>query len=166
MTTSPFSISHTLTAPRALVYAVHTESRHLAQWSGPAGFEPIHSNLDLRVGGRNHYGLAGPGGAQMWGLQVYREIEPGRRLVCLQSFSDAAGGLTRHPMAASWPLEMLSSTSFDDAASDETLLTICWQPFNADAISIATFDAARAGMAQGFAGSFEKLAASLAKLQA
>ena len=165
MLTTPFTISHGFKAPRALVYTVHTESRHLGQWSGPAGFEPIYSSLDLRVGGRNHYGLAGPGGTQMWGLQVYQEIERDRRLVCLQSFSDASGGLTRHPMAATWPLEMLSSTNFDDAAPGETLLTIRWQPFNADETSIATFDAARAGMAQGFAGSFKKLEAYLAQLQ-
>lgn len=163
---APFTISRVFNAPRALVYLVHTDPKHLAQWMGPEGFKSIHTALDFKVGGTHHYGIEGPGGMQMWGKQFFREIVPNEKLVYLQSFSDKDGGLTRHPMAATWPLEMLATTSFEDAGPGQTRLTISWQPYNADEASIATFDGARAGMDQGFGGTFVKLEAYLAQMQA
>jgi uncharacterized protein YndB with AHSA1/START domain len=165
MPPAPFTTSHEVDAPRALVYAVHTEPEHLAHWMGPDGFRGIHTAMDFREGGSHHYGIEGPGGMQMWGKQVFREIEPGRKLVYLQSFSDQEGGLTRHPMAPTWPLEMLATTSFEDAGPNRTRITISWVPHEADATANATFDAARAGMEGGFGGMWPKLDAYLAQLQ-
>lgn len=162
----PFSISRLLEAPRALVYQVHTDPEHLARWMSPAGFRTLLARLDLQPGGSYHYGLEGPGGLQMWGKQVFREIEPGARLVYLQSFSDPDGGLTRHPMVATWPLQMLATTTFEEAGAGQTRLTISWQPHDCDEVGHATFDGARAGMAQGFAGMLGQLEAYLARLQA
>ena len=162
---TPFTTSRELDAPRALVYQVHTDPDHLAQWMGPDGFRGIHTAMDLRPGGSHHYGIEGPGGMQMWGKQVFREIAPREKLVYLQSFSDREGGLTRHPMAPTWPLQMLATTTFEDAGPGCTRVTIQWLPHEADEVSNATFDFARAGMEQGFAGMWEKLKAYLAKLQ-
>ena len=47
---------------------------------------------------------------------VYREIAPPDRIVFINSFSDEAGGLTRHPLAPQWPLQMLSTFTFEEAA--------------------------------------------------
>lgn len=163
-TVAPYRVSRLLNAPRELVYQVHTEPTHLAHWAGPAGFEAIHAAMDLRVGGRYHYGLQGPGGAQMWGLQVFRDIVPGHKLVYLQSFSDKDGGLTRHPMAPAWPLEMHATVTFDDAGPALSRLGIEWLPHASDAAGQTTFDSARAGMDQGFGGMFSKLDAYLAQL--
>ncbi len=162
----PYSISHTFDAPRALVYQVSTQPEHVAHWLSPDGFENIHATMDFKVGGTYHYGLEGPGGMQMWGRQVYREIEPDARVVCLQSFSDKDGGVTRHPMVPNWPLEMLSTTTFDDDRPGKTRLTITWQPWQADAAGDAIFDGARLGMGMAFAGTFSKLESYLAQLQA
>ena len=120
---APFIIAHTFLAPPALVYAVHTQPDHLAEWLSPEGFQSIHAAMDLRVGGTYHYGLEGPAGMQMWGLQTFREIVPGEKLVYLQSFSDKDGGLTRHPMAPTWPLKMLATTTFEDAGPGKTKYT-------------------------------------------
>ena len=62
-----------------------------------------------------HYGMRGPDGSEMWGKFVYREIAPPERLVFIVSFSDENGGMTRHPMAPTWPLEMLNTLTFDGA---------------------------------------------------
>ena len=161
----PFTTTRELAAPRALVYRVFTEPEHLLHWMGAEGFRSIHSAMDFRVGGTHHYGLEGPGGHQMWGKQVFREIEPERRTVHIQSFSDCEGGLARHPLAPTWPLEMLAATDFEDAGPDRTRVTITWLPHDADAAALATFDGARAGMEQGFAGMWSKLEAYLATLQ-
>ncbi len=72
--------------------------------------------MDLRPGGTYHYGMKAPDGAPMWGKMVYREISPPERIVFINSFSDEAGGTTRHPMAPTWPLEMLSVFTFEDDA--------------------------------------------------
>jgi hypothetical protein len=37
---------------------------------------------------------------------VYRDIVPGKKPVLVVSFSDEKGGVTRHPMADNWPLEV------------------------------------------------------------
>ena len=52
---------------------------------------------------------AAPDGSEMWGKFVYREITPPERMVFIVSFSDENGGTTRHPMAPTWPLEMLNT---------------------------------------------------------
>lgn len=154
---APFSISRIFNAPRDLVFKVHTDANHLEKWMSPEGFKTIHASMDFRVGGTYHYGLEGPNGMQMWGKQVFREIVPNERLTFIQSFSDKDGGNTRHPMSATWPLEMLASTAFEDIDGGSTKVTITWQPWNSDEIGNSTFDAARSGMEQGFGGTFAKL---------
>lgn len=161
---APFSISRVFDAPRTLVYEVHTDPRHLEKWMSPEGFKTIHAKADFRVGGTYHYGLEGPNGMQMWGKQAFREIVPNEKLVYVQSFSDKDGGVTRHPAAASWPLEMLASTTFEDAGKGKTKVTTTWQPYNSDAAGNETFDQARAGMEQGFGGMFVKLESYLRTL--
>ena len=161
---APFTTSRVLNAPRNLVYEVHTQPRHLEKWMGPEGFRGIHTAIDLKPGGSHHYGLEGPGGMQMWGRQAFREVVANEKLVYLQSFSDKEGGLARHPMATTWPLEMLGTTTFEDAGPGKTKVTISWLPHNSDAAGVSTFDGARAGMEQGFAGMWAKLESYLAEL--
>ncbi len=163
MTVQPFTTSRLVSAPRELVYAVHTDPTHLAGWMSPAGFETIHAAMDLRVGGSYHYGLRAPSGAEMLGKQVFREIEPNRNLVYIQSFSDKDGGLAQHPMSPTWPKQPLATTTFDVAGPARTLVTISWQSYEADEVANATFDAARSDMTGGFAGTFDKLEAYLAE---
>jgi uncharacterized protein YndB with AHSA1/START domain len=160
-----FSISRDLKAPRALVYEVQTDPKHLANWLSPEGFRTIHAAMDFRVGGTYHYGLEGPGGMQMWGLQKFREIVPNEKIVLIQSFSDKDGKLARHPMSSDWPLEMLSTTTFADIGPSLTRLTITWRPYNADEAGIRAFEAGRASMTGGFSGTLAKLEAYLAQLQ-
>lgn len=120
--------------------------------------------MDFRVGGIYHYGLEGPNGMQMWGKQVFREIVLNERLFYTQSFSDENGGNTRHPMSATWPIEMLATTIFEGIGENNTKVITTWQPWNSDDIENATFDAARADMGQGFSGTFTKLETYLKSL--
>ncbi len=160
-TAAPFTITRVFVAPRALLYAVNTEVNHLGAWMSPEGFRTIRAYQDLRPGGTYHYGLAGPGGLEMWGRQRYVELVPNERIVLVQSFSDKDGGLTRHPMAATWPLELLATTTFEDAGPGQTRVTISWVPYQSDEAGNATFDGARDGMVQGFEGTFSKLSARI-----
>jgi len=156
-----FVISRLLKAPRELVFACFTDPEHMKQWWGPKGVTVIASTMDLRPGGFYHYGMRGPDGSAMWGKFVYREIERPSRIVLVNSFSDEAGGITRHPMAPSWPLQMLSTFLFE-TEGDGTRLTMTWAPLNPTDEERATFDAGFASMSQGWSGTFEQLEAYLA----
>ena len=159
----PFVISRTLNAPRKLVWQAFTEAERLKKWFGPKGFTPDVSKMDLRPGGTYHYRLKGPDGSTMWGKWVFREIVPQQRLVMISSFSDENAGVTRHPMAPTWPREMLSTFTFEDAGDGKTKITINWAPHDAGDEEITTFEAGRPSMTQGWSGTFEQLEAYLAK---
>ena len=158
---APFVISRTFDAPRELVFAAFTEPSRMKEWWGPKGCKVIAQKMDLRPGGTYHYGMEMPGGAAMWGKFVYREIVRPERIVLVNYFSDAAGATTRHPMAPTWPLENLSTFTFEDVGG-KTKLTIRWEPINATAEEITTFNTAHASMTGGWTGTFEQLADYLA----
>src|SRR5262249_8076900 len=157
-----FTITRVFDAPRERVWQAHTECRHLMHWWGPKGFTMQHCRIDLEPGGLFHYGMRSPDGPALWGRFVFREIVGPERLVFVVSFSDEQAGVTRHPMSPTWPLEMLSTSTFADEAG-KTALTIRWAPINATEEERRTFDAGHEGMTQGFTGTFDQLAAYLAK---
>ncbi len=154
---SPFTVSRVVDAPRPLVYLVHVDPVHIARWYGPGGATVLKAEMDLRPGGVHHYGLRTADGTEMWGLQTFKEVVHNERLVYVQAFSNPQRGLTRHPMAATWPLQLLSTVTFEDAPGGMTTITVSWCPYESDAAGEATFDAARAGMAGGFDGMFANL---------
>lgn len=162
----PFVISRVFRAPRALLWQVQTQAEHLQHWLSPAGFHTIHADMDFRIGGRYHYGIEGPDGLQMWGMQQYLDIVPEHRIVHLQSFSDKNGGLGRHPMAPTWPAYMHVTATYQDDAEGTTAYTLTWSPHDSDEVGHQTFTQARAGMQAGFGGTFAKLDAYLSMLQA
>ena len=152
-----FIISRTLAAPRELVFAAFTEPERMKQWWGPKGFKVIASTMELRPGGFYHYGMQAPDGATMWGKFVYREIVRPERIVLVNSFSDEKGGVTRHPLAPDWPLQMLSTFLFE-TVGEGTRLTIKWLPLEPTEKERAAFNAGFASMNQGWSGTFEVLA--------
>jgi uncharacterized protein YndB with AHSA1/START domain len=80
----------------------------------------------------------------------------------VHSFSDDKGGLTRHPLSVSWPLELLTTVTFEEAPGGKTKLTLTWAPINATEEERKTFAAAHEGMQGGWTGTFEQLADYLA----
>ena len=154
---APFHISRTFDAPRELVFAAFTEPARMKEWWGPKGFKVIKQSIDLRPGGVYHYGLETPAGQQMWGKLIFREIVRPERLVLVTMFSDADAGVTRHPLAPTWPLETLSTHTFTDVG-DKTRLDLRWEPINASAQEITTFNTAHAGMEGGWKGTMDQLA--------
>lgn len=164
-TGKPFVISRVFDAPRELVFKALTDPEHMKNWWGPKGFKVIASSMDLRPGGTYHYGLQAPDGSKMWGRFVYREIAAPERLVLVNSFSDAEGGITRHPMSPTWPLEMLSIFSFEDAGDGRTKLTISWTPINATEEELSTFEKGRPSMTQGWTGTLAQLESYLSSIQ-
>ena len=101
---------------------------------------------------------------KMWGKVQYREITSPSRLVYAQYFSDENEGITRHPMSATWPLEMLTTVLFE-AAGNKTKVTLTWEvTSSATPEERDTFEKAKAGMAQGWGGTFAQLETYLNEL--
>ena len=149
-------ITRVFDAPRSLVFNAWTDVRHTAQWWGPKGFTVRAAKMDFRPGGGYHYCMRSPDGHDMWGKFVYREIVEPERIVFINSFSDEEGGLTRHPMSPTWPLEMLSTFTFTER-NGKTTLTIRWSPCNATEVENKTFDEGRKGMTGGWTGTLDQL---------
>ena len=156
-----FIITRVFEAPRDLVFKVWTDANHLAQWFGPKGCTVHNAKLELRPGGVFHASMRSPDGHEMWGRWVFREIIVPERIIFVNSFSDENGGLTRHPMSPSWPLEMLTTVTFAEEAG-ETKLTLRWGPVNPTEDERKTFNSGRESMKMGWTGTFDKLDAYLA----
>jgi uncharacterized protein YndB with AHSA1/START domain len=163
MSKEPFIITRSVNAPQALVWEVYTKPEHLTHWWGPKGLKMKHATVDLRPGGMFLYGMESPDGTEMWGRFVYREIDPISKLTFVVSFSDKDGGITRHPMAPTWPAEMLNITEFSEE-NGKTTIRMTGYPINCTDEEAQIYYDNFASMNQGFNGTFEQLQAYLAQL--
>jgi uncharacterized protein YndB with AHSA1/START domain len=103
-----------------------------------------------------------PDGSEMWGKFVYREIKAPEKLVFVVSFSDAHGGVTRHPWSPGWPQYILSTVTFSEV-SGKTRVEVSWTPHEATEAERRTFEEGRASMTQGWGGTLDQLEAYLGK---
>ena len=89
-------VTRSFDAPRQLVWDAHTKPELVRRWLlGPPGWTMPICEIDLRVGGKYRYALAGPNGELMaWG-GAYRDIVEPERLVSTELFDeDWTGGET------------------------------------------------------------------------
>ena len=75
------TLTRILAAPRPLVFAAWTQSKHMKQWSAPGGFTIPVSEGDLRVGGKWKACMVSPQGEKMWLSGVYQAVEKDKLLV-------------------------------------------------------------------------------------
>lgn len=152
----PFKISREFKASQDLMWKLWTEKEHLEKWSGPKGTKLKQSTFELKAGAVNHYCMVSADGSEHWGKQIFREVMSPDRYVYVSSFSNPEGTITRHPMSATWPLEMLTTVTFL-TLGEQTRVTIEWMPINAQANEIETFNQAHEGMKMGWTGSLDTL---------
>ena len=157
-----FVIERSFPVSQERLFRAFTDPKEMVQWFAPSGMTTIKAEQDLKPGGTYHYGLSSGEGNEMWGLVTYKEITPSSRLVYRQSFSDPAGGLTRHPMAPTWPMEMLTIMNFVSEGEKQTRLKISWLYAGIDDVEGETFRAAHAGMNGGWSGTLDSLQTHLA----
>jgi uncharacterized protein YndB with AHSA1/START domain len=81
---------------------------------------------------------------------------PSERLVFVNSFSDASGGITGNPWMPDWPREVLNTVTFTER-DRKTTVTMRGVPNNASETGRKTFEAGRDSMQKGFAGTFDQL---------
>ena len=152
-----FVISRLFDAPVERVWQAWTKPEAFGQWFGPRGFHSEVKRFELRRGGMLHSCLVSDKGERMWARFVYRDVEPEKRLAWEHSFSNAQGGITRHPGSASWPLVLITTLHFT-AEGAGIGLTLRWVPAeNTPAGEVTTFEAAIDGMNQGWTATFNQL---------
>jgi len=159
-------VNRTFKAPKLLVWQAFTEAAHFSKWWGPKGCAIQVAQLDLKPGGLAHYNMQMPNGAIMWGMFKYIDLQAPDKIVFINSFSDADGGLTGNPYLSVWPLEVQNTLTLESQADGTTLLTIKGYPINASMAERQAFANMTAMMKQGFGGTFNSLDHHLAVMLA
>ena len=157
-----FVINRSFDAPLAVMFQMWTDPSHLSRWLPPTGFTMQFLKADIRPGGRTLFFMQG-GAVKMYGRAEYLRIEKPDRLIYTQQFCDENENLARHPKAPTWPATMLTTVELAEEGPDRTRVTVTWETHgDTSREELATFIKGRAGMAQGWTGSFDKLEALLA----
>lgn len=157
-----FVITRAFDAPLPTVWKAWSEAAQLQEWWGPKGCSIKVANLEFQPGGFFHYVMRFPNGGDMWGRFLYRNIVERERIVWLNSFSNEGCGITRAPFDPAIPLEILNDVTFE-ASGDKTIVTLRARPHGAEAHEVKVFEGMFASLNQGYGGSFDQLAATLAK---
>lgn len=156
-----FVISRVFDAPRELVFKVWTQAEHFAAWFGPVGCTCRVAKMELVPGGECLYALMTPNGNELWIKWTFREIKAPGLIVVMTSFADEKGAPLRHPTSPSFPLEKISTVTFEEK-DGKTTVTLRWTPFNATEAEQKAFDGDKASATAGWTGTFDRLERYLA----
>ena len=80
-------VTRVVDAPRRLVFAAHTDPKHVPHWMlGPGGWTMPVCEIDLRPGGAWHFVWRSADGTEMEMRGVYQEVVPPERVVSTESW--------------------------------------------------------------------------------
>lgn len=108
-------LTRLIAAPRAVLWRCWTEPDLLKQWFCPKPWRVSEAVFDLRPGGRMMTVMAGPDGQRVEGDGVWLVVEPMRRLMFTDSFTE---GFAPAPSPF-----LTSEVLFEDAGQGGTTLT-------------------------------------------
>jgi uncharacterized protein YndB with AHSA1/START domain len=158
-----FVINRTFDAPLDVMFQMWTDPKHLSKWLPPTGFEMQFIRSDIQTGRSTFWFMTNNADVKMYGRAEYLKIEKPGRLVYTQQFCDEHENISRHPKAPTWPATMITTVELTAEAPDRTRVTVTWEPYGPTTREeLETFLNARAGMTQGWTGSFDKLEELLA----
>jgi uncharacterized protein YndB with AHSA1/START domain len=148
------------------LYELWTTPEHVVQWLPPTGFSMTFRRVDMRLGGHGEFVMSN-GDASMQGRFTYVEMQRPDRLVYTQCFLDAEGQVLRHLGPTPWPGELRNTVIFTAEGPNQSRVTVRTEVEGAaSAEEVSAFLAERGGMTRGWSGSFDKLDAELAAVQA
>lgn len=160
-----FVINRAFDAPIDVMYDMWTRPEHFSKWLAPTGMSMRFIRADLRPGGTSFYSMsADNGGLTMYGCVEYLQMEKPHLLVYKQQFTDKDEKISRHPMVPVWPETMLTTVLLSEEGAGRARVTVTWEPVGAvKPEELNAFIQMRAGMTQGWTGSFDKLEEELAR---
>ncbi len=151
--------------PREVVFKTWTGMEHLAYWWGPQGFPAKGAQPAPKTGGDPSPGQDPSLRTLTWWCRaVYREITAPERILFVSFFSDENGGITRHPLIPTWPLEILNTLTFQER-DGKTTVTYRVEPLHATEDERKTFEAELGEVKKDLEGTFDQLAGRLEHLQ-
>jgi uncharacterized protein YndB with AHSA1/START domain len=100
-------------APRALVFKVWSDPKHLAQWWGPDGFTTTTSAFDMRPGGVWRFVMHGPDGRDYQNRITFDEVTPPERLRYHHGGGDDVEAM-----------QFRTTVTFEDLGGTQTRLTL------------------------------------------
>ena len=143
------------------MFDLWTKPEHFSQWLPPTGFTMEFIRCEIKPGGSSFYSMLGrgpKGPLKMYGHVKYLEIVTPDCIVYTQQFCDEHENISRHPMAAVWPETMLTTVQLTGEGPERTRVKVTWEPYGAATREeVEAFVKAKAGMTQGWTGSFDKL---------
>jgi uncharacterized protein YndB with AHSA1/START domain len=158
-----FVINRTFDAPIDVMFEMWTDPKHFSQWLPPTGFTMEFIKSSIKPGERTFWMMTNGADVKTYGHCEYKKIEKPHSIVYAQQFADEHGNVSRHPKAPLWPETMLTTVKLTEEGPDCTRVTVTWEPHGATTREeLQAFIDARAGMTQGWTGSFDKLEALLA----
>jgi uncharacterized protein YndB with AHSA1/START domain len=139
-------------APRALVFSVFTDAKHLGQWWGPNGFTTTTSKFEFRNGGVWRFVMHGPDGRDYENRVTFDEIVTPERIVYRHGGGDDVE-----------PVLFATVITFEDIGNNRTRLTWHGKFPTAEA---RTRVITEYGAAEGLVQNLARLAAYLAAMTA
>lgn len=120
-------LERTFEAPRSLVWRTWTNPKLIKQWWGPEHFTGSYAKNDLKVGGKFLYAMRAPDKKDYWSTGSYLEIQPERKIVVTDSFSNKKGEVVdpeTYGLPPDMPREMLVTVIFEEIAPNQTKVSI------------------------------------------
>ncbi|MEO6611720.1 MAG: SRPBCC domain-containing protein [Chitinophagaceae bacterium] len=111
--------------PLNKVWQAWTHPESFKRWWGPEDYTCPSSSMDFRTGGKYLHCMRSPGGEETWSTGIFKEIDPYKKLVFTDSFSDNKGNLipaSAMNMPGEWPLELLVIVHFRDQYPNTKIL--------------------------------------------
>jgi len=144
------TLTRVFDAPRALVYQMWTDPKHLAEWFGPREFTNSKVEVDARKGGHIRLVMNSPWGTQHPMDGTFREVVKNEKLVFSNNAVDEAGGIL---------IQAITTVTFEDAGNGKTKMTLHTDAYGMVDVSAKMLE----GMEAGWSQSFEKLADAIAR---
>jgi uncharacterized protein YndB with AHSA1/START domain len=109
-------ITHSFTVPLQNVWKAWTDPAVFKTWWGPKNYTCPHVEIDFKVGGKILSCMRSKDGKEMWGLNVFQEIEEGRNIVMTDNFCDSKGNIIppNDVMPGNWADELIITLEFDE----------------------------------------------------
>lgn len=151
----PVTITRTFDAPLAAVWKAWTNPDQVMRWWGPTNVTSPAARIDFRVGGKYNFCMHMPDGQDLWSGGTYLEIEPMKRIVFTDSFTDAEGSIVSasvHGITEDLPLEFKVVLTFEEHDGKTTMTLQHYGLGDGEMAEMTVI---------GWTQSFDKLAASL-----
>lgn len=140
------------------MFDLWTMPEHFSKWLPPTGMTMQFLKAEIKVGSETFYKMTDGKEMTMYGKTKYLEISRPDLIKYIQLFSNEQGGPGKHPLAPTWPEQMLVSVQLTEEGPKQTRVTVRWEVYGeATAAERETFHDAKPGMTQGWSGSFDKL---------